>query len=212
VVYGTQDDLIHRLEQAGIGMYRYQHAGLPDITATIRSLGERVGRAAEAERAAAATEADLASIRARVQGLDRPRTAVLFGREAGTLRGLFASGGLGFLHDMLLVAGGENAFDDVKRQSAQISVETLLARAPEVILEVHPSEGWPPERIASDIQLWKTLPALPAVRSDRVVIIADYRTLVPGPRVAEAVRLMAEALHPDAFRTPGLLLDQPASR
>jgi iron complex transport system substrate-binding protein len=200
VVYGTQDDLILRLEQAGISMFRYQHAGLPDITETLRSLGARVGRAAEADRVADAIEADLAAIRDRVAGRDRPRTALLFGREAGTLRGLFASGALGFLHDMLVVAGGDDVFADVQAQSAQISIETLLARAPVVIMEVHPSDGWTPDVIARDLRLWQTAPAIPAVRNGRIYILADSRLLVPGPRIAEAVRLMAEALHPEAFR------------
>ena len=124
----------------------------------------------------------------------------LFGREAGTLRGLFASGAFGFLHDMLVVAGGDDVFADVRAQSAQVSIETLLARAPDVIMEVHPSDGWTPEVIARDLRLWQTAPAIPAVRDGRIYILADSRLLVPGPRVAEAVRLMAEALHPDAFR------------
>jgi len=202
VVYGSQDDLISRLSRAGIPRYDYEHAGLADITDTIRSLGARVGRAGEAGRLASDIEREIEDIRSAVEDRPRPRTALIFGRDAGSLRGLFASGGVGFLHDMLVAAGGDDAFADVRRQSVQISVETLLARAPEVIMEVHPDEGWTPEVIARDLALWQTVPGLPAVRDGRVHILADYRLLVPGPRVADAIRLMAATLHPDAFRTP----------
>lgn len=201
VVYSSQDDLISRLTRAGIPRYDYEHAGLADITGTIRSLGARVGRAGEAERLASAIEREIDDIRSAVEDRPRPRTALIFGRDAGSLRGLFASGGVGFLHDMLVAAGGSDAFTDVRRQSVQISVETLLARAPEVIMEVHPDEGWTPEVIARDLALWQGVPGLPAVRDGRVHILADYRLLVPGPRVADAIRLMATTLHPDAFRT-----------
>ena len=37
---------------------------------------------------------------------------------------------------MLSIAGGKNVFADVSRESVQPSIETLLARAPDVILEV----------------------------------------------------------------------------
>jgi iron complex transport system substrate-binding protein len=206
IVYGTQDDLVARLRRAGIAMFPYEHAGLADITATIRSVGRRVGRADAADRVAGAIEADLDAIRAAVAGRPRPGTALLFGREQGELRGLFASGGVGFLHDMLVAAGGANAFADVQRQSAQISVETLLTRAPEVIMEVHPAAGWTPERVARERQVWRALTTLPAVRDGRIYIVADDRMSVPGPRVAEAVRIMAMLLHPEAFRKPGLFL------
>ena len=36
VVYGTQTDLRTQMERASIPIFLYQHAGLPDITATIR--------------------------------------------------------------------------------------------------------------------------------------------------------------------------------
>jgi iron complex transport system substrate-binding protein len=42
--------------------------------------------------------------------------------------------------------------------------------------------------------VWRQLPALPAVRRGRVHIIADDRLAIPGPRVAESARLIAEAL------------------
>ncbi len=37
---------------------------------------------------------------------------------------------------MLSIAGGKNVFADVSRESVQPSIETMLARAPDVILEV----------------------------------------------------------------------------
>ncbi len=202
IVYSTQRDLIAQLTRAGVPLFRYEHAeaGLADITQMIRRLGERVGRPAEAGRLAERIERDIAAIRERVAGRPRPTTAVIIGREPGGLRGIYASAGIGFLHDMLEVAGGADAFGDVKRQNLQVSVEVLLARAPDVILEVHPPEGWTPERIARERALWRAFPGLPAVKTDRIYLIADDVVLVPGPRIAEGIRRMAEVLHPDAFR------------
>jgi iron complex transport system substrate-binding protein len=37
---------------------------------------------------------------------------------------------------------------------------------------------------------------LPAVRTGHIHILSDDRLLIPGPRVATAIRLLAETLHP----------------
>ena len=198
VVYGTQQDLITRLDRAGVARFDYQHAGLADITVTIRRLGQRIGHADEADRLAAAIERDIGAIRTQVAGRPRPKTALLFDREPGSLRGMYASAGIGFMHDMLEVAGGADAFGDFQRQSVQLSAETLLARAPEVIIEIQTTEGWPRDRIARELAVWKALPAIPAVRSGRVHLIADDRLSIPGPRVAEGARILARVLHPAA--------------
>ena len=195
IVYSTQNDLVARLGRANLPVFNYEHAGLADITDTIRKLGDRIGRSSEARREAERIERGLDDFRRRAVGQPRPVTALIFERDAGSLRGMFASGGIGFLHDMLEVAGGTDAFADVQRQSLQLSVETLLARAPEVILELRPDEGWSADRLARERDVWKTLSSVPAIRTGRFYILADQRVLVPGPRVVEGVGQMFAALH-----------------
>ena len=195
IVYGTQTDLIARLDRAHVPMFKYEHAGLADITSTIRKIGERITRAAAANTLADRLERDFEDIRRSVAGKPRPKAVLIFGREPGTLRGIYASGGVGFMHDMLVLAGGTDIFSDVKRQSLQATTELLLARAPEVVIEVHSGDPWPADRIQirrSDS--WKALASLPAVRAGRVHELVDDRLSIPGPRVAEAVRLLVSAL------------------
>ena len=194
VVYGTQTDLLARLERAGITTYKYELAGLPNVTATIRGLGERIGRGSAARELADRIDNDLAAIRKSVATFPHPKTALIFGREAGTLRGIYASGGIGFMHDMLEAAGGQDVFGDVKRQSLQATTEMLLARAPDVIIEAYPSDGWPADKIARERDVWRALPSLPAVRNNRVYVLSDDRLSVPGPRVVEGVRGLMKVL------------------
>jgi iron complex transport system substrate-binding protein len=200
VLYGSQGELAGRLQRAGIANLPYRHAGLADITTTIRDVGSRVGHRQEAERLARGIEDEIAAIRRAIGDRRRPTTLLVFEREPGSLRGIFASAGVGFMHDMLLVAGGADALHDVARESLQMSVETLIARAPEVIVEVRASGTWPPERLARERAVWATLSSIPAVRTGRIHILADDRLAIPGPRVASAIRLLAETLHPDLGR------------
>ena len=196
VVYGTQTDLRTQLERAKIPMFLYQHAGLADITQTIRELGARIGSAKEANALAGRIEGEIADVRKRVAGQPRPRTLLVFGRDAETLRGIYASGAVGFLHDMLEAAGGTNVFADVERQSIQTTSELAVARAPDVIIEIGIDTASTSVR---NLRAWDSLPSIPAVRNKRIYELRGDGMMNPGPRIAASVRRVAEVLHPDAF-------------
>ena len=198
-VYGSQADLQRQLDRAGIPTFQYRHAGLVDVAKTIRELGTQVGQLKEAEALTTSIQQHLDRIRQRVSGRPRPRTMIVFGREALALRGIYASGGRGFLHDMLMAAGGDNIFADVQRESIQATSELILARRPEAIIELRVGD-MPPDQQTKEIEVWNRLSSVPAVQSKRVFFLTDARTVVPGPRVAEGTELLARALHPDVFR------------
>lgn len=197
VAYETQTDLRAQLERARIPMFLYQHAGLSDITGTIRELGTRIGNPKESDTLAARIEAEIADVRKRVAGRTRPRTLLVFGRDAETLRGIYASGAIGFLHDMLDAAGGTNVFADVERQSIQTTSELAVARAPDVIIEIGVDTASSSGR---NLRAWETLPSIPAVRNKRIYQLRGDGMMNPGPRISASVRRVAEVLHPDVFK------------
>ena len=204
VVYDSQTDFIARLQRASIPVFHYRDAGLAEITETMRRLGDAVGRTKDAEAAASAIERELDAIRARVAGIPKVNTLLIFGREPGSLRGIYASGGVGFLHDLLVVAGGTDAFDDVKKQNVVISSEQVLARAPVAIIELY-DQNTTDAKLATERSVWKQLPSVPAVRNNHIIQLRGDFLTVPGPRIVQAARLMADALHPiqkDALHPP----------
>jgi iron complex transport system substrate-binding protein len=200
IVYNTQAELKQQLARAGIPVFPYVHRGLSDVTTMIRSLGTRVGFGAQAGALADGIERRLGDIRARVAGRPRPRTLLVFGRQEGTLQNIDASGGYGFLHDMLDIAGGADAVGDITRESVQMSTEMILARAPDVIIELHYGASLTPKRMESERHVWDPLGSIPAVRNGRVYLVVGDEYVVPGPRVAAATERLARLLHPDAFK------------
>ncbi|OFV91351.1 MAG: hypothetical protein A3G76_04355 [Acidobacteria bacterium RIFCSPLOWO2_12_FULL_65_11] len=198
VMYDTQTELKRQLERARIPIYSYTHRGLADITETIRSLGARVGVQAGANALATRIERQLADVRARVAKSPRPKTLLVFGRDRGSLRNIDASGGLGFLHDMLVTAGGADVLGDIRRQSVAMTTEMLLARAPEVIIEL--KYGRSDTAAEADLHVWDALPSVPAVRNKRVYVLQGEEFVVPGPRVVLATERFARTLHPDLFK------------
>jgi iron complex transport system substrate-binding protein len=196
ITYGSQVDLQTQMKRALIPTFDYRHGGLSHIFVTMRELGGRTGRAAEADKATAAIEARIAAVRARVAGRKRPRTLLVFSRDPKTLRNVYVSGGRGFLHDMLDAAGGDDVFAEVDKESVQATTETMLAKAPDVILELRPEDIPAGAEMQAEVDSWSRLASVPAVRNKRVIILTGPGTTVPGPRVAEGVERMARALHP----------------
>ena len=194
VLYGTQTELRRRLERANIPYYSYVHKGLGDITETMRALGKRVGVEARGNALAERVERQLAEIRERVAKSPRPRTLLVIGRERGSLRNIDASGGDGFLHDMLEAAGGTDVLADIHRQSVAMSTEMVLARAPDVIVELQYSQE---DAVKDDIAAWNRLVSVPAVKNHRVILLTGEEFVVPGPRVGDATRRLAAAIHPE---------------
>lgn len=195
IVYGTQTDLQTQLTRAGVGIYSYRHAGLEGVFRTFADLGALLDRKAEADRAARSLRAQIDAVRARVSGRRRPRTLLVFERDPAALRGVYVAGGQGFLNDILEAAGGTNVFADVVRESVQPSVETLLARAPEVILEVTATALLG----RTQAGVWSSLASIPAVRNGRVHQLEGQYLVVPGPRLGQAAEAFARVLHPGAL-------------
>jgi iron complex transport system substrate-binding protein len=199
MVYGSQDTLKAQLARAGIATFDYRHGGLADIMPVFERLGELTGHQEGARKRVHELESKLAAVRTRVDGLPRPKTLLVMGREPRTLRNLDASGGVGFLHDLLVLAGGSNVFGDVKRQAVRASTEMLLARAPEVIVDLQYANAASEQQASAEVETWRRLGSIPAVQRGRIHVIYGDHTVVPGPRIGEAAEALARAIHPEAF-------------
>ena len=200
IVYGSQTELEGQFARAGIRVYAYRHAGVDNVMQTIRDVASLAGRPADGERVVRELGSQLDAIRARVRGRPRPRTMLVIGREAGALRGVYVSAGIGFLHELLEIAGGNDAFGDITRESVQPSNETLIVRAPEVIVELRPGNQPGAEAVQRERAVWNLLASVPAVRNNRIHLLYGDYLLSAGPRLGRAADTIARVLHPDEFK------------
>ena len=196
ITYGSQADLQTQLKAVSIPFFDYRHGGLDHIMATMRALGQRTGHVEQADKVARGLETAIDAVRKSVAGKPRPKTLLVFGREPGSLRNIYASAGKGFLHDMLTVAGGDDVLQDIEKESAQISTEMILARRPDVIIELNAANRLNDADLKAVLDPWSALSSVPAVRNKRVIILTGSGLTVPGPRVIQGIERMAKALHP----------------
>ena len=118
-----------------------------------------------------------------------------------SLRDLIAAGGTSYLNELMRIAGGENVFQDAATGYAKIGLEEILARNPDVIVdmgEMAQTVGITDRQKQAVAALWRRYPTLRAVRNNQVFAVASDIFVVPGPRVTEAAGELARMLHPEA--------------
>src|SRR5262249_10879954 len=133
----------------------------------------------------------LAQVRQRAA--QQPRTKVLFvvGRAPNRLDGLIIAGRGSHIHELLETAGGENLFADTRLAYPMVSIEEVLARNPEVIIDMSEEQ----ERQNAVAALWASAPSLAAVKQHRVYSINPDIYAIPGPRIVQGAQALWEMLH-----------------
>ncbi len=167
---------------------------------SIRTVGDATDTSARATRIIETIRDGLDSVRTRSKQFPQRRVMFVVGRSPNRLDGLIVVGRASYLNEVIAIAGGENAFHDSVAPYPEISLESVIARNPEVIIDIGDiSEGPVTEQHKREIAaLWQKVPSLAAVKEHRVVAVSPDIFLVPGPRVVNAARALLAIIHPEA--------------
>jgi iron complex transport system substrate-binding protein len=172
----TNTEAARRLRSAGVAALQLTVDRLSDVPRVARLLGPVLERAAAADSLAAAFLASLERARQHPSGQrDRPLSVLLLAWDAPPI----AIGGASFQSEILTLAGGRNLFADLDRPSAEVSLESVLARDPDAVLI---TGGRPPE--AFDRPEWQLVPA---IRERRFIRFSHPAFDRPSPRAPEVI-------------------------
>lgn len=181
----------------GIPLLSVNMDSLDGIDRGIADIGQALDCRREADALRARILGELDAVRAAVAGRSRPKVLIITMRHDHTLNTLYTAHGGSFVSELVDAAGGGNIYADAVTSYPEASKETVVVKAPDVILEFHAGEILDEaerERFAGD---WRQLPSLPAVQNGRVHIVTEPHAMRPGPRIGEMARLIARLLHPD---------------
>jgi iron complex transport system substrate-binding protein len=112
---------------------------------------------------------------------------------------MIAAGPATYIHDLLRVAGGDNILLERTVLYPRLGWEEVVGRQPDVVLIASHRDAADPIVPAPVPPEWRPWPAVPAVRSGRVLQVSSDTILRPGPRLPDGVRRLAQAIHPEAF-------------
>lgn len=182
------------LARAGLAVHIFNQRDLAGIFAMIRTLGAITGCSEKAEHLALSLENRVETVRAETrQQKHRPR--VYFEEWDDPM-----ITGLGWVSELVAIAGGEDIFPEKSREEAAknriVSTGDILARAPEIILASWCGKKVRPEKICARSG-WQTIPA---VANNMVFEIKSPIILQPGPAALteglDAIRLALSRVTP----------------
>jgi len=190
-----------RLEAMGLKTVEVDQPSVEAVFDSIRRIGGAAGVPARAMEMERRLRGELEAIRQRAAALPPRRAMFVVGRTPNALEGLVAVGQGSYLNELMTLAGGRNVFGDAGAAYPRIGLEEVLARNPEVIIdmgEMADTIGVTEKQKQAVVALWNRYPMLSAVRNKRVYAVASDIFVVPGPRIVEAAREFARMLHPEA--------------
>ena len=197
VVQQQPNHLCEELARLHIRFVEVDSPNLDAIYAGARAIGKAADAAPAAEALISSMRSQLEAIKTKADGHSKPAALFLVGHNAGSLTGLIAGSGSSYFSDLLKTAGGTNIFSDASTPYPTVSLEEVLVRNPDVILELS-GESRPKQHQV--ISLWQHERSLKAVTTGRVYAIPSGAFLVPGPRAIEAAGILLHLLHPELPR------------
>jgi iron complex transport system substrate-binding protein len=189
------------LPAVGFRKVTLKHRNIADIYTSIETIAREAGAPASGAKLRESLQRELAAIEARTAKLPKRRVLFLVGRTPGTLQGMIAVGSGTYIDELIRIAGGVNALADAGPAYPNVSLETVLGRNPEVIIDRGDMAQEKSQSTAHEAEvrkLWRSLNTVEAVKHNRVHAVSDDFWVVPGPRMVEAARALARFIHPEA--------------
>ncbi len=187
--FGTRRAALDRLRSEGVEVRLCDPRTVEEAVASLSEVARWCGEPRAGEGLAQRLRARLEAVRGAVAGAPRPRVFLqlgcgsLFSAASGSLQG-----------DLVHEAGGFNVAAAVRGPYPRLSLEQVLALAPEVILVVtDDAAGFEGEK-----KNWLAQP-VPAARARRIFALPVDPVQRPGPRLLSGLERVAALLHPERF-------------
>jgi iron complex transport system substrate-binding protein len=178
---GNRASDVYKLKQMGIPVLLTDAHQLADVARLLRLVGQATAHASEGEYAARAFENRLSRLRA--QNVHTPTRRVFYQVWD---KPLMTIGGKHWINDAITLCGGRNIFADLNVASPIISLEAVVARAPEIIVS---SSDAPDTR-----PMWQRFPRMPAVQRHALVRINADTLHRPTSRVLDGVSSLCDEI------------------
>lgn len=185
----TPSAAIQTLRSLDIAVVVIYAASVHGVLADIELIGEAVGNGPEARALVDEMRTEIEALSVAVEDLPRPR--VFYEIDASV--GVYGPADDSFLAEMIRLAGGE-PITTGSALSFEIQLERLVAADPEVIVLGDAAFGVTPEQVAMR-PAWEQMTA---VQKGAVRVVDDKLVTRPGPRLAQGLRSLVLAIHPDA--------------
>jgi iron complex transport system substrate-binding protein len=196
IIFATKDGndltLIEEMTKLGLKVRTYQPKNLEEVLQAISGVGNDLKAESRAEALINQLKAKQESVTKAVVGA-KPVTAILvYQREP-----LILAGQGTFADDLIKKARATNLAGDSRIPYPRYSLEMVIKKSPEVILDVSMTNMGGAQKDA--VAYWSQWPDLPAVKNHRIAALNSDLVTRPGPRIFTGLEQIATVLHPEIF-------------
>ena len=191
-IRGNDIESLRSLRQLGIPVFSFDIQNLDQVSSSLRRLGALLGVENRANTIADSLESRVRLVRREMKDItDKPKVMWGFWGDP-----IYTAGAKTMIDDVIETAGGKNMGRLAKGAWPQISLETVVQWAPDVIITTHVPGGV--GHLLNEVNRlretdgWKLIPA---VQSGRIHYVEADWLLRPGPRLVDALQSVAHLLH-----------------
>jgi ABC-type Fe3+-hydroxamate transport system substrate-binding protein len=174
-----------QLQNVGVPVYLVDPHGLSGILRSVGSVGEALNRMPEAAALNASLSKRIEAVRARSAGKPAPRVLVPVWYDP-----IITIGKNAFISQIVETAGAKSVTDDLLPDWPEVSMETVVTRAPEALVLIRGGK--------LSIEMLQKRPgwsSLPAIQSGKVYYV-DTGIQEPSPVAIDALEELAREFHP----------------
>lgn len=195
LVYGAGNEEDNKvLKDAGIKVLGFMPETIDAVIKDIETVGKATGKNKEAAELVEAMNNKKNEILEKVKGQEEVKVFYEIWHDP-----LMAAGKGSFMDELITLAGGKNIAEDAEGAYPQYDLEQLVERDPEVYLTAQDM----PDKTVESIKVRPGYEDISAIKNDRVYVFEGNEANVvsrPGPRIIEALEVVAKAIHPELFK------------
>ena len=189
----VQLPVVETLEKNGKKVFWIYPHTVSDILSSIERVGEITGKVEEGKRLRAAAERKADTLRSATGAIPDERRLSIF-RVMG-MNPPATIGADSFQSDVFYLAGGKNAFADVKKDYFEVDAKELIKRDPNVVVICGDDAKVARQSLLENSVYSK----LTAVKNGSILVIPCEHICRPGPRVIETAERISHYLYHDKF-------------
>jgi ABC-type Fe3+-hydroxamate transport system substrate-binding protein len=174
-----------QLQNVGVPVYLVDPHGLTGILRSVGSVGEALNRVPQAAALNASLNQRIQAVRARSAGKPAPKVLVPVWYDP-----IITIGKNAFISQLVETAGAKSVTDDLLPDWPEVSMETVVTRAPEALVLIRGGK--------ISIGMLQKRPgwsSLPAIQSGKVYYV-DTGIQEPSPVAIDALEELAREFHP----------------
>jgi len=188
---GNPRTVVERLESLQIPVYVVNPRSLDSVMETVVEIGALLNAGNKAKSLVQNMRSRIQRVRFLVaKAPNRPRVFYQVG-----IFPIVSTGSDTFIHELILLAGGENLAAGFKAYP-RFSREQVLTLSPEVFIISSMARGEVFERVKEE---WSRWTSIPAVRNQRIFLVDSSLFDRPTSRLLDGLELLVRLIHPELF-------------